>query len=146
MPREKKVDLPDTLKRSDRHAQEIYREALKSAHETYEGDEARSHRVAYAALKHEYKKSGDRWVKKAASGPSDPQAARGPTSRPSSTDRKPAQTADGRVAGQEKSRDELYERAKKLDISGRSKMSKEELAVAIHEAGSGSEKQSKSKR
>lgn len=146
MPREKKVDLPDTLKRSDRHAQEIYRETLKSAHETYGGNESRAHRVAYAALKHEYKKSGDKWVKKSSSGPSDPQAARGPTSRPSSTGRKPAETADGRVAGEEKSRDELYERAKKLDISGRSKMNKEELAVAIHDAGSGSETRSKSKR
>ena len=30
---------------------------------------------------------------------------------------------------------ELYERAKQLDISGRSRMNKEELAVAVHEGG-----------
>lgn len=132
MPRGKKIDLPDTLERSDKHAQEIYRETLQSAHESYEGDEERAHRAAYAALKHQYKKSGDKWVKKDRKGPSDEQAARGPTSKPSSTD-KPAKTKGGRVDDEGKTKDELYDQAKKLDISGRSKMNKEELAVAVHE-------------
>jgi len=132
MPRGKKIDLPDTLERSDKHAQEVYRETLESAHESYEGDEERAHRAAYAALKHQYKKSGDKWVKKDRKGPSDEQAARGPTSRPSSTD-KPAKTKGGRVDDEGKTKDELYDQAKKLDISGRSKMNKEELAVAVHE-------------
>jgi len=132
MPRGKKIDLPDTIERSDKHAQEIYRETLQSAHESYEGDEERAHRAAYAALKHQYKKSGDKWVKKDRNGPSDEQAARGPTSKPSSTD-KPARTKGGRVDDEGKTKDELYDQAKKLDISGRSKMNKEELAVAVHE-------------
>ena len=34
---------------------------------------------------------------------------------------------------QEHTRDELYERARRLDISGRSRMSKEELAIAVQE-------------
>ena len=133
MPRGKKIDLPDTIKRSPKHAQEIYRETLESAHESYEGDEERAHRVAYAALKHEYKKSGDKWVKKDRKGPSDAQAARGPTTSPSSTD-KPAKTKGGAVDTEGATKDELYDRAKELDVSGRSKMNKEELAVAVHEA------------
>src|SRR5690606_26932982 len=134
MPRGKKIDLPDTIERSDKHAQAIYRETLKSAHESYEGDEERAHRAAYAALKHQYKKSGDKWVRKARPGPSDAQADRGPNSSPSSTSR-PAKTKGGAVDDQGKTRDELYERAKQLDISGRSRMNKEELAVAVHEGG-----------
>ena len=133
MPRGKKIDLPDTLKRSDKHAQEIYRETLESAHESYEGDEERAHRAAYASLKHSYKKSGDRWVKKDRKGPSDEQAARGPTTSPRSTDR-PAKTKGGQVDTGGMSKDELYERAKKLDVAGRSKMNKEELAVAVRDA------------
>lgn len=97
----KKSELPSTLKRSDDHAKEIFIETHESALDTYDGDEERAHRVAYAALKHSYKKQGDRWVKK------------------------------GR--GGSESRDELYERAKELDIRGRSKMNKEELATAIRE-------------
>lgn len=135
MPRGKRIDLPDTIKRSDKHAQEIYRETLKSAHETYEGDEERAHRAAYAALKHQYKKSGDHWVKKARKGPSDAQAARGPNSSPSSRE-SGKKTAGGKVAGMDQTKDELYERARKLDIPGRSNMNKEALAIAIHEAGS----------
>jgi hypothetical protein len=57
--------------------------------------------VAYAALKHVYKKQGDRWVKKEHAGPSDPQAARGPTTRRKSTDEPKAPTAGGRVANSE---------------------------------------------
>lgn len=56
--------LPDTLKRSSAKARRTYAEALDAAHEQYQGDEARAHRVAFAALKHKFKKSGDRWVPK----------------------------------------------------------------------------------
>lgn len=101
MPRGTKIDLPDTLERSPKHAQEIYRETLKSAHETYDGDEERAHRVAYAALKRQYKKSGDRWVKKGL---------------------------------MDSTREELYQRARQLDIHGRSSMDKQELAEAVRRA------------
>lgn len=133
MPRGKKVDLPDTIKRSDKHAQEIFSETLQSAYETYDGDEERAHRTAYSALKHQYKKSGDRWVKKDRKGPSDAQAARGPDTKPSSR-AKPAETKGGKVDFEGKTKDELYERAQELDIPGRSRMNKEQLAVAVHEA------------
>ncbi len=92
-----KTQAPSTIKRSDKHAQQIWTKAHDSAVKTY-GEGGRAHRVAYAALKHEYEKRGDKWVKKAHAGPSDPQAARGPTTHPKSTDKKRAPTARGKVA------------------------------------------------
>lgn len=90
-------ELPKTLERSPRHARDIWAKAHDSAVETY-GEGQRAHRVAYAALKHEYKKSGDRWTEKEHAGPSDPQAARGPTTKVKSTDEPRAPTARGKVA------------------------------------------------
>ena len=87
------AELPKTLQRSDKHAQDIWMETLKSAIETYGGDNGRSRRVAFASLKHEYEKRGDRWVRKAHKGPSDPQAARGPSTKIKSTDEPRAPTA-----------------------------------------------------
>ena len=92
-----KEDIPGTIARSDRHAREIYKKTHDSAVKTY-GEGERAHRTAYSALKHSYRKEGDRWVKKARKGPSDPQAARGPTTRRKSTDPDRAPTAGGKVA------------------------------------------------
>lgn len=89
------ASMPSTIARSDRHAQSLWRKALASAEKTY-GDGARAHRVAYGALKHEYEKSGNCWVRKDEAGPSDARAARGPTTRPSSTEA-PARTGRGHV-------------------------------------------------
>ena len=44
-------------------------------------------------------------------------------------------TGNPNVALEERTRDELYNLAKELDIKGRSKMSKGELSKAIHRAG-----------
>ncbi len=88
-------DMPATIARSDRHAQSLWRKTRASAIKTY-GRGARAARVAFSALKHEYEKRGDRWVRKDEAGPSDAQAARGPTTRPRSTDR-PTRTAGGHV-------------------------------------------------
>src|SRR4051794_35307296 len=90
-------ELPNTLERSDTHAQAIWIKTHDSAVKTY-GEGQAAHRTAFAALKHMYEKKGDRWVKKAHPGPSDPQAARGPTTRIKSTDRRRAPTAGGKVA------------------------------------------------
>jgi cation transport regulator ChaB len=117
-----KEALPGTIERSPAKAQRTYAEALDSAHETYEGDEERAHRTAYAALKHSFEKVGDHWEPKDHKGPSDPQAEGG-----RGTNRETAGGVD--VEGHTK--EELYERAKKLDVSGRSKMTKMELAQAI---------------
>ncbi len=92
-----KGGMPSTIAHSDKHAQAIWKKTHASALKTY-GEGASSHRVAYAALKNEYKKQGDKWVRKAHKGPSDPQAARGPTTHPSSTARNRAPTARGKVA------------------------------------------------
>ncbi|HEX8805224.1 MAG TPA: ChaB family protein [Acidimicrobiales bacterium] len=117
----KKEDLPGTLKRSPRKAQRTYAETLDSAHEQYDSEE-RAHRTAFAAVKHSFEKVGDHWEPKKRKGPSDEHAAGG---RDDSTP-----TAGGvDVKGHTKA--ELMERAKKLDISGRSRMSKAELGRAI---------------
>jgi cation transport regulator ChaB len=125
-----KKDMPRTIQRSDKHAQEIYGKTHDSAVETY-GEGRRAHQTAFAALKHSYKKEGDHWVKKDHKGPSDPQAARGPETRPSSRD-KPRETAGGKeVPLTEWPKDALYDEAKRRDISGRSGMSKDELVRAL---------------
>jgi cation transport regulator ChaB len=127
MPTEKE-DLPDTLKRSPEKAQRTYAKALDSAHETYEGDEGRAHRAAFAAVKHSFEKVDDHWEPKEEKGPSDPQAARsGKEARDSD-----APTGGGKDVGTTKG--ELYEQAKQLGISGRSKMSADELAKAVAKA------------
>lgn len=128
MPR-RKNEIPSTIERSDKRAQEIWDKAHDSAVESY-GEGERAHRTAFAALKHEYRKEDDRWVKKDRKGPSDEQAARGPTTRPTSRAR-PAKTAGGRVATEQASKHDLYAQAKELDIRGRSNMNKKELAQAI---------------
>ena len=59
----KKEDLPGTIRRSPKKAQRNFAKALDSDHEQYD-DEERAHRTAYAALKHSFERSGDRWVAK----------------------------------------------------------------------------------
>lgn len=97
MPNRPGTEIPSTIERSDKHAQHLWKKAHDSAVETY-GEGGRAHRVAFAALKHEYEKRGDKWIRKGSKGPSDPQAARGPTTRRKSTDEPRAPTAGGKVA------------------------------------------------
>jgi cation transport regulator ChaB len=118
-------DLPATLKRSPKKAQETWIKTHDSAVETY-GEGERAHRTAIAAVKHSFEKVGDHWEPKKHRGPSDPRAARGGRA-----------ARDGRgesfggvdVFGHTK--DELYARAKDLGVRGRSTMNKDELARAI---------------
>ena len=125
----KKEDLPGTIRRSPKKAQRTYAKALDSAHEQYD-DEERAHRTAYAALKHSFERSGDRWVEKDEKGPSDPQAAKGGrAARESNTP-----TGGGKDVGATKS--ELMDQARKLDVKGRSKMSKDQLTRAVAKAKS----------
>ena len=117
-------EMPDTLKRSSKKAQRTWEKAHDSAVETY-GEGERAHRTAYSALKHSFEKKGDRWVEKDEKGPSDPQAAKSGKGA-----RNGGETYGGvDVLGNTK--EELYERARKLGIKGRSRMSKSELAKAI---------------
>lgn len=118
-----KDELPSTLQRSPKKAQRTWAKAHDSAVETY-GEGERAHRTAYSALKHEFEKVGDHWEPKGRKGPSDKQAKR---SAPRSS--KGGETAGGVDANATKSH--LMDVAKKLDISGRSKMDKDELVEAI---------------
>ena len=120
----KKEDLPSTIARSPRKVQRTYEKALDSAHEQYDSEE-RAHRTAYAAVKHVAEKRGDHWEQKDDKGPSDPQAAR----RGAAARRGGGKSYGGVDAS--KSKQELYEDAKRAGISGRSRMSKSELARAL---------------
>jgi cation transport regulator ChaB len=120
-------ELPSTLARSPKKAQETWIKAHDSAVQTY-GEGERAHRTAMAAVKHSFEKVGDHWEPKGAKGPSDPQAKKGATQ----ARKRPARTAEGVDANA--SKEHLYEVAKKLDIKGRSSMSKGQLVDAIKKA------------
>jgi hypothetical protein len=125
MPKDRDKDLPSTLQRSPAKAKRTWREAHDSAVDTY-GEGERAHRTAYSALKHSFEKKGDHWEPKGRKGPSDPQAKkRGAAARRSTS------PTYGGVDAEGNSRQELYERAKKLGVPGRSRMTKGELAKAI---------------
>ena len=116
-------ELPGTLRRSPRKAQRTFAKAHDSAAEHY-GDEERAHRVAYGAVKPQFQKVGDHWEPKGHKGPSDERAAN-PRARENR-----GRTAGGvDVIGS--SKQELMDRAAKLGIRGRSKMTKQELGEAI---------------
>jgi cation transport regulator ChaB len=125
MPATKKKDLPSTLQRSPAKAQRTWAEAHDSAVDTY-GEGQRAHRTAYSALKHSFEKRGDHWEPKNGKGPSDPQAKK---STPASRTR-PGKTHGG-VDVEGNTKPQLLERARKLGVTGRSRMTKSELADAI---------------
>ncbi len=124
--KKQREELPATLERSEPHAQEIWVKTHDSAVETY-GEGERAHRTAFAALKHSYEKVGDHWEPKDQKGPSDRQAARGGAAA-----RRGGQTAGGVDANASKKH--LYDLAKRLDVPGRSSMSRDELVEAIGKA------------
>jgi hypothetical protein len=120
-----KEEMPDTLKRSPAKAQRTWAKTHDNAVEQY-GEGERAHRTAYSALKHSFEKVEDHWEPKDEKGPSDPQAAKSG---------KAARAGKGETFGgvdvSGNTKQELYERARKLGIEGRSKMDKKELARAI---------------
>jgi cation transport regulator ChaB len=113
-------ELPSTIARSPKHAQAIWSAAHDAAVESY-GEGARAHRTAFAALKHSYEKVGDHWEEKPEPGPSDAKAAGGVGTS--------ASTEEGVNANATKTH--LYDVATKLEIPGRSSMTKAELVEAI---------------
>ena len=121
----RKNELPSTLRRSPDKAQRTFAKAHDSALGEY-GDDRRANQVAWAAVKHSFEKVGDHWEKKAGGkkGPSDAQAAGG-----RNTNRKTKGGVDANA-----SKEHLLKLAKKLDVSGRSKMKKKELVDAIQKA------------
>lgn len=117
----KQSELPSTLQKSDDKAQRTFAKAHDAAADQY-GEGERAHRVAYNAVKHSYEKVGDHWEKKDQRGPSDERAESGGP-RPS------GESHEGVDANASKKH--LLEVARRLDISGRSKMNKDELVSAI---------------
>ena len=116
-------ELPGTLRRSPKKAQETFAKAHDSAMDTYD-DEERAHRVAFSAVKYTFEKVGDHWEPKDHKGPSDERAAN-PRARENR-----GRTAGGvDVLGHSKK--ELMDRAARLGVRGRSKMTKQELGEAI---------------
>lgn len=131
-----KQELPSTLERSSKKAQRTWIKAHDSAVEEY-GDGERAHRTAFAALKHSFEKVGDRWEAKDEKGPSDKQAAKSGAAA-----RKGGTTSEGVDANATK--EHLMEVAKRLDVSGRSRMNKDELVEAIKKANRKETRESRS--
>ncbi len=118
-----KDELPGTIERSPAKAQRTFAKTHDSAAEQY-GEGERAHRVAYSAVKHSFEKVGDHWEPKDDKGPSD-ERSKSPRAREN------VGRTHGGVDVEGHSKEELMERAKKLGVSGRSKMNKGELADAI---------------
>lgn len=121
--------MPSTLRRSPKKAQDTWGKTYDSALEQYgESEAARARRTAFASLKHSFEKVGDHWEPKDRKGPSDRQAAQGGAAARN----RPRRTAGGVDANASKAH--LYDVAKRLDVPGRSSMSKSELVSAIQKA------------
>lgn len=120
----KQSELPSTLRKSEDKAQRTFAKAHDAAAEEY-GEGERAYRTAYSALKHSYEKVGDHWEAKDQRGPSDERAESG---GPQAS----GETAEGVNANATKKH--LVDLAKRLNITGRTRMSKEELVEEIKKA------------
>ena len=121
--KQKQDEIPSTLQRSDEKAQRTFAKAHDSAAEEY-GEGRRANQTAWSAVKHSFEKVGDHWEKKGKKGPSDEQAKGG-----RNTDKATKGGVDANA-----SKSHLMDVARKLDISGRSKMKKDQLVDAIKKA------------
>ncbi|MDQ1721004.1 MAG: hypothetical protein QOI26_738 [Pseudonocardiales bacterium] len=123
-----KEELPSTLKRSPKKAQETWSKTHDSAVQTY-GEGERAHRTAFSSLKHSFEKVGDHWEPKEGGkkGPSDEQSA-----RRGARARRGGETAEGVDANATKAH--LMDLAKRLNVPGRSRMTKPELVEALKKA------------
>ena len=116
--------MPSTLQKSAAKAQRTFAKVHDAAAEQY-GEGERAHRTAFDALKHSYEKVGDHWEPKAEKGPSDSRArSGGPNPKGNS-----AEGVDANA-----SKKHLMDIARRLDVSGRSTMSKAQLVYAIKKA------------
>jgi cation transport regulator ChaB len=129
-------DIPSTLQRSPRKAQETYVKAHDAAVQTY-GEGQRAHRVAFAAVKHSFEKVGDRWAPKPERGPSDEQARQ-------SYGQPPKPTAGGVNANA--SKQHLMDVAAQLDVPEREAMTKPQLVSAIEKANNRATRRARSGR
>jgi hypothetical protein len=121
-----KKDMPSTVARSSKKARDTWGKTHDAAADQY-GDGERAHRTAFDSLKHTHEKVGDHWEAKDHKGPSDEQAARSGAAA-----RRGGKTAGGVDANATK--EHLLDVARRLDIKGRSSMSKGELVEAIQKS------------
>jgi cation transport regulator ChaB len=131
-----KKDLPATVQRSPKKAQDTWGKTHDSAVEQY-GEGERAHRTAFSSLKHSFEKVGDHWEPKDEKGPSDKQAE-----KTGKAARKGGRTAEGVDANA--SKQHLYDVARRLGVTGRSRMSKDELVEAIKKANARETRRSRS--
>ena len=121
----RKSELPSTLQKSPAKAQRTFAKVHDNSVKEY-GEGERAHRTAMAALKHTHEKRGDRWMPKDKSGPSDPRSKKTTAQK-----RRGEGETFGGVDVEQNTKQELYERARRLGVEGRSTMSKRDLARAI---------------
>jgi cation transport regulator ChaB len=125
-----KKDMPSTIQRSSKKAQETWGKTHDSAVESY-GEGERAHRTAFSSLKHSFEKVGDHWEEKEGGrkGPSDDQAA--------AKGRRARRGGGGDTKGgvdANATKKHLMDLARRLDVPGRSSMNKDELVDAINKA------------
>lgn len=116
-------ELPSPVQRSSTRAQETFAKTYDSAMEQYD-DEGRANATAYASLKRTHERVGDKWVAKKESGPSDERAEEGGLN-----DKESAGGVDANAT-----KTHLLDVAKRLNIRGRTRMTKDELVEAIRTA------------
>ncbi len=115
--------LPSTLERSPKKAQDTYEATLEAAETSYDHDEERAHRAAWASVKHSFEKVGDHWEPKEQRGPSDPRAASGGPN--------PSGESYHGVDVMGKTKDDLLAEARELGAHVTTHMRKDEIAHAI---------------
>ncbi len=118
-------EMPGTIARSPPKARRTWKATHDRAVQEY-GEGERAHRTAFASLKRGYEKVKDRWEPKGHRGPSDPRATK-------STREKIEGKGEtfGGVDLYGHTREQLYERARRLGVRGASRMKKKDLARAI---------------
>ncbi len=132
------ADLPSTLERSPKKAQETYEKTLENAEREYGGDEERAHRVAWASVKHSFEKVGDHWEPKDHKGPSDPRAAQsGPNA---------SGPTYGGVDVEGKTKDQLLEEAGRLGMHVSTHLTKAEIAAEIEKANKRADRAARTKK
>ena len=132
------AELPSTLERSPKKAQDTYEKTLESAEQEYGGDEGRAHRVAWAAVKHSFEKVGDHWEPKDQRGPSDPRAAQSGSNA--------SGPSYGGVDVEGKTKVQLLDEARELGMHVSTHLTKAEIAAEIEKTNKRADRAARAKK